>query len=84
MLCHVPRVVSPVHRLGPKVPSPRGDNDYCGADPGNSGLLASLEGAYELLLEAPKTGAVTLTSDERLEVGQRLAAIKEIRTARKR
>ena len=55
-----------------------------GADPGNSGLLVSLEGAYELLLEAPKTGAVTLTSDERLEVGQRLAAIKEIRTARKR
>jgi hypothetical protein len=55
-----------------------------GADPGNTGLLASLEGAYELLLEAPKTGAVTLNSDERLEVGQRLAAIKEIRAARKR
>ena len=53
------------------------------ADPGNSGLLASLEGAYELLLAASKTGTATLTDSERSEVTERLAAIKEIRTAKK-
>jgi hypothetical protein len=54
-----------------------------GADPGNSGLLASLEGAYELLLAAPRTGPATLTDAERGEITERLAAIKEIRSAKK-
>jgi len=54
-----------------------------GADPGNSGLLASLEGAYELLLAASKAGTATLTDVERGEVTERLAAIREIRTSKK-
>ena len=57
-----------------------------GADPGNAGLLASLEGAYELLLEE-KAGTLPsgseLTSAERREAADRLAAIKEIRAAKK-
>ena len=54
-----------------------------GADPGNAGLLASLEGAYELLLSAARTGTATLTDTERSEIIERLGAIKEIRTAKK-
>ena len=45
--------------------------------------LASLEGAYELLLAASKAGTATLTDAERSGVAARLAAIKEIRTAKK-
>ena len=54
-----------------------------GADPGNAGLLANLEGAYELLLAAAKSGTATLTDAERSEIVERLGAIKEIRTAKK-
>ena len=54
-----------------------------GAEPGNAALLASLEGAYELLLSAARTGTATLTDAERSEIVERLGAIKEIRSAKK-
>jgi hypothetical protein len=51
-----------------------------GADPGNARLLANLESAYEVLLAQ---ATPPLTDAERAGIGERLAAIKQIRTAKR-
>lgn len=50
------------------------------ADPGNVRLLANLESAYEILLAQ---AAPPLTDVERAGIEERLAAIKQIRTAKR-
>ncbi len=51
-----------------------------GADPGNARLLANLESAYEVLLAQ---ATPPLTDAERAGIGERLAAIKQIRMAKR-
>jgi hypothetical protein len=52
-----------------------------GSDPGNPRLLGNLESAYQVLMAQPGS-ASSLTAQERQEVTDRLAAIRQIRSRR--
>lgn len=53
-----------------------------GADPGNSRLLGNLQSAYQALVGQAGAATPRLTDDERRAIDERLAAIKQLRTAK--
>jgi hypothetical protein len=54
-----------------------------GADPGNSRVLANLQGAYEALLAQSADKGQPLSAEDRSEISERLAAIKQIRATKR-